>query len=209
MDSMVFTLKIIEATAWPIAVTTSVLVLRRPLIALFPRLKKVSYKGARLEFNDEIKEVSETAKRLEPPIIRVPQIPETNQRSTPAPLKPINGTDDSLADFRIQVNTSVVDSPSETLLSGEELVDIGWRRLFRRLREASLRIEGPCRSVHGMIEHLLKQGHLKNDEAKLIIELYRLERKALKGEGREIARKAGAAYYVAADRIGLILQDRL
>lgn len=60
--------RILDIIAWPLVVVFSVLILRAPLTALIPLLKKLKYKGLELEFERELealaKESSESVKKL-------------------------------------------------------------------------------------------------------------------------------------------------
>ena len=57
MDVLTFISEIIKALAWPLAVVTLVFLLRRPVIEVFPLLRRLKYKDIELEFAQEVSQL--------------------------------------------------------------------------------------------------------------------------------------------------------
>lgn len=57
MDVLTFISEIIKALAWPLAVVTLVFLLRRPVIEVFPLLRRLKYKDIELEFAQELSQL--------------------------------------------------------------------------------------------------------------------------------------------------------
>ena len=67
MDILTFFSNIINSLAWPIALLVAVLLLRKPLLELFPFIQKLKYKEIEIEFGQRVREVGqELAEELAP-----------------------------------------------------------------------------------------------------------------------------------------------
>ena len=80
MDWLQFVASIVGSLAWPGVVLAAVILLRRPLAALLPLLRRLKYKDLEVEFDREVRELREEAAAALPPLPRaVPSaIPEEN-----------------------------------------------------------------------------------------------------------------------------------
>lgn len=78
MDWLQFIASIIDSLAWPGAILAAVILLRRPLSALLPLLRRLKYKGFEVEFDREVRKLREEAVAALPPLPKTapPQIPE-------------------------------------------------------------------------------------------------------------------------------------
>ena len=61
MDALTFISEIIKSLAWPAAVVTLVLMLKKPISQLVPLLRKLKYKELEMEFSEEIAELKAEA----------------------------------------------------------------------------------------------------------------------------------------------------
>ena len=78
MDWLQFIASIIDSLAWPGAILAAVILLRRPLSALLPLLRRLKYKDFEVEFDRKVRKLREEAVAALPPLPKtVPsQIPE-------------------------------------------------------------------------------------------------------------------------------------
>lgn len=54
MDGFTFTTEILKAITWPLTIIALVILLKKPILDLFPLMKKLKYKDFELEFSQEI-----------------------------------------------------------------------------------------------------------------------------------------------------------
>ncbi len=54
MDWLTFAAQLISALAWPVTVLLMILILRRPLTALFPLLQRLRFQGIELDFSRQV-----------------------------------------------------------------------------------------------------------------------------------------------------------
>ncbi len=52
MDRLTFTIEIIKSVSWPLTALVIVLILRKPIIALPPLIKKLKIKDVEIEFDN-------------------------------------------------------------------------------------------------------------------------------------------------------------
>lgn len=57
MDILTFISELTKALAWPLAVVVLVMLLRKPIIEVFPSLRRLKYKEIELEFSQEVSEL--------------------------------------------------------------------------------------------------------------------------------------------------------
>lgn len=67
MDWLTFIARVIGALAWPTAVITIFLVLRRPILDLLPFVHRLKWKEVEIEFGQQVKEISAEIVRELPP----------------------------------------------------------------------------------------------------------------------------------------------
>ena len=72
MDILTFVVELTRALAWPIAVLTLVLILRKPIRELIPLLRRMKYKEIELEFAKEIAELKAETVAPQPALIPPP-----------------------------------------------------------------------------------------------------------------------------------------
>ena len=80
MDALTFISSIIESLSWPAAIVLLACLLRKPLSALLPNLKRVKYRGVELDFRDELQKLEGQAKTAGLQIAQEPQERDTGPR---------------------------------------------------------------------------------------------------------------------------------
>lgn len=75
MDWLQFIASLIGSLAWPAVVLAAVVLLRRPLAALLPLLRRLKYKDIEVEFDREVRELRDEAAAVLPPLPRA--VPST------------------------------------------------------------------------------------------------------------------------------------
>lgn len=68
MDWLTFAAELIKALAWPVSVIIIFLLLRRPLLGLFPYIRRLSVQGVELDFNRQVHALAVEARRQLPPL---------------------------------------------------------------------------------------------------------------------------------------------
>jgi len=73
MNTETFIIEILKAVAWPLTIVLIVLILKRPIVQLFPSLQKMKFKDFELEFNKEVQQLSNETMRTSPDIFNFNQ----------------------------------------------------------------------------------------------------------------------------------------
>ena len=68
MDWLTFIAEVIKAIAWPVTAITIFLILRRPLLNLFPLIQRMRFKDVEVDFSRQVQALAIEARRQLPPL---------------------------------------------------------------------------------------------------------------------------------------------
>ena len=120
MDALTFISSIIESLSWPAAIVLLVCLLRKPLSALLPNLKRIKYRGVELDFRDELQKLEGQARTAGLQIPEEPQERGTEPRTS----------DDSIA----EATRLATEFP-------EPAVGVAWMAIEQELTNAVVRMD--------------------------------------------------------------------
>ena len=171
MDELI---KLIEILVWPITVIIVVLVLRSPLSALVPTLKRLKYKDLELEFEREASKILSEAER------DLPEIEEKPKEESKEPRV-------MFARKRIEPVAVIMHE---------------WRNLELALRKyaESTGVESGS-TIRSLIHGLSAAGTLTDEAANIILELSALRNKVTHTDEEAITYETSAAFAQAVRRV--------
>jgi hypothetical protein len=182
MDWLQFWASIVASLAWPAAIVLIVLLLRRALLRVLPRLRRLKYGGAEAEFHEKLEEAEEEVADLPVP--------------TPLP-KAAEGIE-----RRIQENGD---------FSNNSAVFVGWLTVesaIINLARAAKLLE-PNMTAVGAANLLSLSGIIDPATRRAIFDLLELRNIAVHpSEGRLITKQELDRFNLLADKVAAVLEQR-
>lgn len=147
MDWLTFIVELVKALAWPLAVLLVFVVIRRPLLGLFPSLVRLKYKDLEFDFGRRLEETAAEVATLPAPQHgalpeatddRLLRLAESSPRAAilEAWIKLESAAMEAARKRRIDIPTNILRTPLELInfLEEEGIIDARQATIFNELR---------------------------------------------------------------------------
>ena len=173
--------QLLDAIAWPAALVFIILLFRRPIIGLIPRLRSARYKHFELDFGKKLNELESQAERAE--------LPEPDERPAEVYKSPNEST------FRDYIETLAPISPRMAVAEA-------WRHVELTLRDAASGRGQPVpRGMTSLSRQLELGGILPRDAASIVRDLRPLRNKAIHDHEFELDPDQAIEFGALAERV--------